>query len=530
MLNNYTKNYNELFDQIRSRIGKPVSINVVVAIIESFGLKDKNIPVEYDFKDIRELATKIFKELRSDLYKDLKNQEEIRKDSNVKKEKEGFLHEVILFVKSYLSNTSSLLTLVIQLATIIIFGLSLYAFVGFNQLQSTAVILGIILGMVLSGGIIQVVGSEVSKHYYLKDFEMVRRMTFFLIKQGVLFLATCLSIIIIFNLLVPIYPFSMVFFTSIYAFLIGVLFLVFAPLHVLKSRIVIFISITFPTLLGIYLAKRQHVSIYQIHFIGLLLAITMVLSFIFFYFKSKKIQKTKRKRYTKGALFYNNIYFFLYGSLINLFFFIDRIVAWSNYKTSNFFFPVLYEKDYEIGMDISIIFFFLLAGSIEYSNTFFITKLNKTRHHTKFIDIKSYQKSIYKIYLRNIGLLILTSIPFYIFVQYIIYGEWGYNHYFAEPIEAINIKIAQISTIAYFFVCWGILNTSYLTFLKKQRTVVKILFIACITNIISGFFLSRFFYYEDSVYGLLIGAILFAGLTFKENINILKNIDYYTSY
>ncbi|WP_064966094.1 hypothetical protein [Tenacibaculum ovolyticum] len=530
MPHNYIRNYTTILKQVQHKIGKPVSVDVVIAIIESFGIKDKDTAVNYNFKDIKSLAIAIFKELSLDKYNDLKNDQEIQEELNIKEEKEGFFYEASLFIKSYLSNTSYLLAFVIQLTTIILFGSSLYAFVGFNKLQSTTVILGVILGMVLSGGSIQVIGNEISKHYYLNDFSMVRKMTFYLIKQGVFILISVLLFFNILNYLIPIYPHKVVLLTSIYAFLIGVLFLVFAPLHVLKSRIVIFISTTLPTFLGIYLIKEGNLNIYQIHFIGLLLAIAIVLIFILLFFKFKKAKKNTDKKYRTGVLFYNNFYFFLYGFLINIFFFIDRIIAWSSYKISNLFFPVFYEKDYEIGMDLAIIFFLLLAGSIEYNSTYFIRKLNKKRKNTKLTDINSYKKNVYDLYLKNVLLLCCTAIPIFILVQYIIYGKWGYDYFFSEPIKYTNIKVAQIAMLAYFFICWGILNTSYLTVLKRQKKALEILFMACIANIAFGFTLSRFLAYEDSVYGLLAGAILFAGLTLKENINILKNIDYHTPY
>ncbi|OSY89007.1 hypothetical protein WH52_04940 [Tenacibaculum holothuriorum] len=526
MSRNTNKNIILLQKQIQHKIGVPVSVDTVVAIIESFGIRDKDVQSDYGTENIRHLAKKLFAKLTSNSEKEVKNAKEIEFISNQKEERTDFIYEAYQFFKHYVLGTSHLLAIAIQLVTIVLFGFALYVFTGFNQVQSTAVVLGVILGMILSGGFIKVIGKEISTYYYSEDLAMVKQITFYLLKKGILCIALGILFLLTVNFLFSIFPNSMMLVTSIYAFLIGVLFLVFAPLHVLKARILILISTGIATFFGILLFTYTSINIYGVHFLGLSLAIVITVVFLLFYFKRLDI-KYEKKDYKLSALLYNNYNYFLYGLIINIYFFIDRILAWSSYKVSNFFFPIYYEKDYEIGMDIAIIFFLLLAGSLEYSSVSFVKLLNKEQHTTSLINSSNYSEKLFDLYLKNTSLLFITAAPIFVIVQYFIYGEYGYNHFFTIPLNPLNTQVAQAGIIGYFFMCWGMLNASYLITLKQQKKVLQLLIIATIVNIIIGFILSKLIAYDYSVYGMLIGSVVFTALSLKENIKVFKNVDYY---
>ncbi|MGG8497295.1 hypothetical protein ACQY1Q_12830 [Tenacibaculum sp. TC6] len=526
MVTNFEKSNSELLQNVKEKIGSPVSVEVVLATLESLGIKSENVPEDFGYDDSWTLASDIFQKLAVKPLKVVRPENNLKSTEKPKK----ILLNSYLFVKQYFFSTSYLLAFAIQLTSIIVYGFSIYVYTGFNHVQSTVVVLGIIIGMIISGGFIQVIGNQVSKHFYLKDYRLVEQMTFFLLKKGVVFIFLTLLVIMVLNLIIPIYPYKTMLLIVSYAFGVGLLFLVFSPLHVIRNRKVIFLSTLAATLICLPFINNTSVNIYQLHFLGLFTAIGSVILFLIFYFKRKrKISISSNVTFQKGSLFYNNIYPFLYGFLINFFFFIDRIIAWSSNETSNFFLPVYYEKDYEIGMDLSIIFFLLLAGFLEHSNNSLFNFLNTEKKYTSLTNLKEYRKKILSLYIKNISVIFLASIPIYMVILYIFYGQWGYNYFFTEPLKSINIKIANIGVLGYLFLCFGMLNSSYLISMKRHEKVLKILVLACVLNISSGFIISRLFSYEDSVYGMLIASVAFTYLTLKENLNIYKNIDYYAT-
>ncbi len=519
-----------LLQKIKDKIGSPVSIDVVVATLESLGIKSENVQDDFGYEDSWELANYIFQELTLNVKSFVKNEKQLEQENLSEEKSKTIALNAYLFFKQYFFSTSYLLAFAIQLTSIIAYGFSIYIYTGFNHVQSTVVVLGIVIGMVISGGFIQVIGNQVSKHFYLKDYKLVEEMTFFLLKKGAVFIISSIILLFTINLILPLYPIKTALLIGAYAFWVALLFLVFAPLHVVKNRKIILLATFLATIVCLPLTNSTFFNIYQLHFLGLFVAISTVVIFLILFFKLKRKDSfSSQIKFQKGAVFYNNLYPFLYGILINFFFFIDRIIAWSSTKVSNFFMPIYYEKDYEIGMDISIIFFLLLAGILEYGNTSLFNLLNEQKNKTTLVNLKTYKTKIRVLYLKNIALVFLAAIPIYLIILYIFYGNWGYNHFFIEPLKSINIKVGNVGVVGYLFLCFGMLNSSYLLSMKKQKEVLQILSLSCIVNITSGLILSRVFSYENSVYGMLIASIVFTFLSFKENIKVYKNIDYYAT-
>jgi hypothetical protein len=46
----------------------------------------------------------------------------------------------------------------------------LWTYVGFNEIQSTAVVLGVVVGLVSTGGFVQVIGRQASFYWNYEDY------------------------------------------------------------------------------------------------------------------------------------------------------------------------------------------------------------------------------------------------------------------------------------------------------------------------------------------------------------------------
>ena len=242
---------------------------------------------------------------------------------------------------------------------------------------------------------------------------------------------------------------------------------------------------------------------------------------------------TKNKKSISGnkikapVLLYHNYQYFFYGIFIYVFIFIDRILAWSSGINGNLPFLVYFEKNYELGMDLAILVFLLLAGVLEYSIASF----------TKFIDIgqkltdhktpEVFNNQLRKMYWQQVLLLFVTSALAFIFIYYIINASWGFEGQFNETLVQLSIKVCVIGGMGYILLAWGMLNSLYLFTLGQAKKPLKAIIYACLLNIFLGFVLSRFFAYEYSVVGMLCGAALFVALTLRANIIYFKNLDYF---
>ena len=185
-MENQTQNLKDLTSELQNRLGKPVSTQVVEAAIESLGIRPKDTTVDYGYPTVEALASDIYQKLRS-----LDNQEPLRnyreRESQEKESISVSDYRVVkmkLFSQYYTLGVLHLLPVFIQIAAIVLFGYSLWTYTGFNEIQSTAVVLGVIVGMVSTGGFVQVIGKQASFYWNYKDYAMVKQTISYLFKLG----------------------------------------------------------------------------------------------------------------------------------------------------------------------------------------------------------------------------------------------------------------------------------------------------------------------------------------------------------
>ena len=90
-----------------------------------------------------------------------------------------------LFAHYYPLGVFHLLPVFLQIAAIVAFGYSLWTHVQFNHLQSTAVVLGVIIGIVSTGGFVQVIGRQATFYWNYHDYSMTKKTVDSLLKLGV---------------------------------------------------------------------------------------------------------------------------------------------------------------------------------------------------------------------------------------------------------------------------------------------------------------------------------------------------------
>lgn len=530
-MNQIQQNIEAVIEQVVKKIGNPVSPMVVLATLESFGIREKDVFSDFGFVTIQDLAKDVFKELKERDPSELKNLNELKKADKKKSVvaiSDYLFVKTKLFAQYYPLGIFHLMPIFIQVAAIIFFGYSLWTFVGFNIVQSTAVVFGVILGLILSGGYVQVMGRQASFYWHHEEYDKAKMVIDRLINSGIKGILTAFIALGLINLFFNLYPFTFVLVTMVYALLIGLLLLVMAPFHTIKKRWVISLAVLIATTLALFLHFYTNIHVYLTHWLGISTAIVISKVFLEFFFKSK-VAKVLHKdvRPKKLMVIYRNYRYFFYGALIYIFVFIDRILAWSADMVLTRQFIFLYEKDYEIGMDLAILMFFMLAGVMEYAIASFSKFMDIRQKSTLFLSKTTFNKSMSKMYWGHVLWLFITATIITMLIYLIITQPWGYEAIFGEALNFLSVKICVLGGIGYFFLTWGMLNALYLFTLNQPKGALNALFIGCLVNFGTGFLLSRFFSYEYSVVGMVIGAIVFMVLTLKENLKFFNKLDYH---
>jgi hypothetical protein len=521
--------FNELTQDVVDKIGDPVSPIEVVACLESFGIRDKDVFNDYGFVSLTDLAKGIYDDLSElRLSGELVNEKEREKITNQNDipVSDYLIVKARIFGKYYPLGLFHILPVFIQIAAIVLFGYSLWTFLGFNIVQSTAVVLGVVLGLVFSGGYVQVMGRQASFYWdhaeYAKAKLVVDKITY----SGVSGMLRMFVVLFLINFLFNLYPFAFVSVVVVYTFLIGLLLLVMAPFHTMKQRWGISLAVTIATLcaLGLHAAG---VWVYLSHWIGILLAILVSKILLHWLFKKKKALEKPNIKPKKLVVIYRNYPYFFYGMGIYAFIFLDRILAWTANTGITHRFMLLYEKDYEIGMDLAILMFFLLAGVMEFSIAAFSKFMDIRQKNTGYLDVAIFNKAFQQMYIKHMGLLVVSAVAAASFIYWVATSPMGYASRFDEPLESLSLKVCLIGVVGYLFLSWGMLNSLYLFTLNKPKPALTSLLVGFVTNFALGFALSRWVSYEYSAIGMLLGAITFGILSCRQVLAFFKELDYH---
>jgi hypothetical protein len=529
----HSENIKNLIQSVKDKVGKPVSSRVVVATIESFGIRDIDTESDFGVSNIQDLGIYVYKQLTTlPEHKDslnLKEQEFIENNSDTVQLSDYMVVKAKIFAQYYSLGIFHLLPVLLQIAAIIVFGYSLWTHVHFNHLQSTAVVLGVMIGIITSGGFVQVVGRQASFYWNYHDYSMTKKTIDYLLKLGIKSLFIIFSIIFFVNVFIHIYPFKVLLIVFTYAFFVGTLLLILAPLHTIKQRWMITIAVVLGTLTTVLLNKYSTLHIYFTHWIGIAVAIITAKTYIYFFFRNYLINyPPKADLNIKTSVFiYQNHRYFLYGLFVYFFIFIDRILAWSANFGHQLPFIVFFEKDYELGMDLAILVFLLLAGVLEFSIASFTRFLDITQKLVKFENAKKFNNELHKLYWQNIGVLLVSALLIYLFIYQVMFASWGYKGQFNEDLEIISIFVCNIGGLGYFFLAWGMLNTLYLFTLGQTQEPLKGIIYAIVINITVGFLLSRFISFEYSVFGMFAGSLFFMFYTLRKVFFFFKKLDYH---
>lgn len=518
----------ELLKAIRKRNGKIVNAQVILGTIESFGIREVDVEQDFGFSSLEELASHLF-ELLSDpqiVINGYPSKKTINGRSFLPLKK---TKEAATSFKDFILGVFHLTPIFLQIAAIVFFGFSLWGYLHFDDLQSTAVVLGVILGLTGSGGFIQVLSRQMSFYKYQKDYRLMWNSFLVILKANLKVFLLGMGGLTLINFMLSLYPFRFLGILFIYGFAINFLLLVLAPFYTLRKRWVISIIIGIGTLISIVLFKHAVISIFLIHGFSIALCIGLSLLCLKIIFQNliKNQEQTNYKSPERALSAYTNIRYFIYGTFLFGFIFIDRLLAWSATGKRELSFLIYYQKDYEIGMDLAILVFFLLAGALEYAISSFSRFLVFYQKNTALHDIYEFNQKMTRLYYRHLRILAINGVGTALLLYLITTQPWGYQWAFGESLSQISLVVCILGAIGYFFLTLGMLNVLYLFTLNQQQNSLTNFGIAIVINLATGLILSRLISFEYSVAGLLAGSLMFAVLTTSCVLRFFKNLDYH---
>ncbi len=524
---------NELTLKVKDTIGNPVNIWAVASTIESLGIRPVDVQNEYGFEGIIPLADTIYQDLKKIEINETHQKEPDARFSFWAVVKKVF-HRIGQFLNFYKYGLMYILPMLTQVVALFVFKYSLWAYLYFNVAQATIVAIGTMMGFIITGGFVQVLGRVISFYAGMENYLLARKISNFFIKWGILSLFGIALLLYGLNIVIPFYPQSMFLLSMIYGFMIGILILVGAILYALKQTMVISTSIIAGTALVIVNVDYFHLNVYIAQWIGIGLAVLVMLAYAKLYF-SIKIHSMSKEMLSSTlprleVIYYENYRYFLYGFLYFLFLFMDRIMAWSAGPPPPTYI-IWFKTPYELGMDWALLSLILTVGALEYSINSF-SKLLIPKQKDIFINhAGKFNNYFFSFYIRQLFILVTIGILSIIIAYYgvLYFKQFGYeysiiNDFFSSE---ITFKVFWIGSIGYLFLSIGLLHTLFFFTLARPRYVIYSMIAAVIVNFTVGYLLSRTMHYEDAVFGLAVGALVFAIVSGIIAVRFFKRLDYY---
>ncbi len=509
-----------LYNNITKDRGKPLDFWEIAALLEIYGIRDIDAQKDYGFNTVFEMGKYMMQYVETKTYpvKSLVSWEELP----------SFW---IRIFKNYIRGLAFAMPMFVQIFFTLSIGYAIWSGINMDKTKATVIALGTFLALIVTGASAQAIGRK--GLFYLKQSEMIlaSNVTKVLFNVGLFLVLVVGIVLMMFNFFFEILPSYYFFVLIMFYFLLSFLFLNISIYYMFEE----YTKILYFFLLGMVFVYIAHsllkIKLPEAQFVALI-ALDIILSF----FSYKKIRDLKRKNAISegegtpraSILFYSLIPFYLYGFLYFIFLVTDRIIAWSSSVEAKPYF-IWFDVPYELGLDWALIALVLLMGLTEISIHEFMYRINDMIIKYKYRDYQAFNDKVYLFFKRfNLVYLVLSIIIIIVtyLVVFVIYKvtELSYVENFFNGYTPFVYWIAAVS---YAFMVNGLMNVLFIFSFSRQNFSVKSITIATFANVTLGMILSRMFGLEYAVFGLLLGSILFWGLSFNYAVNMFRKLEFY---
>ncbi len=518
--------YVNLVKDIQKRQSQPEDMLEISALLESMGWNNSKVQQTFGYEDVFSLAVSIWENINS---KKTGTQFELTK-------RISFGEHVYLLVTSFLRGVIFALPMALSVFAMLFLRFSLWSYYYLSLELATSIAIGTIMSFMAIGGFTQAIARR--GFYYIVQgyYRMARQMTFYFVRVGYFVCAIVSVVFFLVNLFIRMISINMSLIIVLYFFFLSTIWLSVTVMYILRKELLftglILTGIGLVYLLfkvfGVYIITAQIISLFIVTVLGMLIVI--------YYFNTSE---DKMERGIKASLprmsiiLYGVAPYFYYGFLYFTFLFVDRLLAWSRNQD---FMPYIiwFKGQYELGLDFSLLTLIIPIGVSEVVVTKLMTDLElnqKNYLHSENTTLNRKYLSLYISRVIVIGVVsIISAIVVYLLVYYINGKDiFVFDRFIETDIMSSKItrKVFLISLISYTTLAIALLNSVILFSFSQPSLVTWSLTKALYVNIIVGFILSRRFEYEDAVYGLLIGTIVFFVLSTYKVIILLRDLDYY---
>lgn len=493
----------------------------VVVLLEVLGYSKDQV-VKYGFKDFFDFANYIYDFL--DAYED----RDKSKDDYVK----TFSLPIDGLNKRIAEGLGLIFPWLGTLLLLFLTGISLWMSWGLPLQVSTALVVGVFLGLVLSEGLLQIFGKPFTFYYEQANIGEMKRLlkrnylTTFAILGGVVL---CLySYGLYFHV-----PFELVSISCIATITITLHRTSYMVIFVLKkiTHLIFAYSGAFVAILSVYflLAPLIHESVFR-YFVALGAAFAILSIFALYHnlktisinpsldisaetphFYKPRTQTDKTLRANFGVQVWESIPNFLFSTFYFIMMFSDRIISWSvnQLKVNGIMLPLGFNAVYHVGADLalailvpgSVLQYVMAAPIFKQINNLSVThKISETDNIAQFI-----QKTYRKIFLVSLLASVITAL----FINLVV-AQPSIYHVASQE----SIPILRIASIGNVLLSLFSANTVFLILLNRIKPLAVISMICAAVVSVGGILVGRYGLENITIFYLISAALASASSTF----------------
>lgn len=525
----------ELLKEIRQRHVQPEDALEITALLEAMGWTDEQSRQTFGVNDVFELAELAWEKIQKDII--------ITPFTPIERPSLWRLTQELMH--QFLRGVIFALPMAVSVIAMLTLKFSLWSYENSTVQNATSIGIGTILSFMVVGGFTQAIARRGFFYVMLGYYNMARRLTFYFIRIGFVVCIIVSILLYLINMIFHILPYRMITISVLYFFFLNMIWLSVTVFYVLRKEVVFTGLIT----LGIFIIWLLFDFFHILPILTsqlIALAIVSVIGFFlvryYFHEAERKMDKGIAPQMPRSSFTIYSIWpYFVYGFLYFSFLFMDRIIAWS---TPDQFLPYVlwFRNPYELGLDFALLVLIIPMGISEVIVTKIMKELEESQKGYLAVEVHQLKKRFTSIYTRRLLIMIfLTSLNALLFYGLLI---WFFTNHpdsigiwlFTNPITHF-VFICGI--IGYVFLAIGLMNAVILLSLSQAKMVKEALLPAFLINLLVGFVSSRWAYHiigpnlsnnpghSYAVFGLVIGAFLFAVLSIRKVYQLHHKLDYY---
>ena len=510
----------ELAALIVGQAGAPIDLWAIAALLESNGLRDRDAVERYGRADVFALANAV--QVR------LPDAEPLRPEPKPEVPRRKQLER---YARIYGRGTFFFIPLALQLISLLAVGISQFAAIHFTNTQASLVAVATALSFVVTAGFVQGLGYLAPIYIETGKHMLAESVAWTILGVGAIAAAAIGAVMWGVSAATHAYPPDDLRIAEAYYALMCAQGLVGALLYMLRRFGLMLLATIVSLAVAGVLYKETSWRVEHIHWLalGVGLALQLGAAAVILHRRAVNTKGDMRlARLPRRRLLFRRAFpFGFYGLVYFSFLTADRLVAWASGSNP---LPLWFRTPYEIGLDLALGGVLLALAFLEITVEDFSAMLVPTAERFRIDSVRAFNRAVSRFWAKQVAYVAgLAALGTWLAVVLAVGLHKLHALGPAEKIypDPVAHYVFGVGVLAYAFLAVGIANSVFLLTLNRPWRSISAIGPGLAISVGVGAVLTTSHAYWTAVFGMLAGAVAFAGISGWQAWRTLRRADYY---